>query len=186
MLDTPFAPWPCFTKEETEAVRRVLESNRVNYWTGGQGRDFEAEFAAFAKTHYAVALANGTLALDVALHALGLGVGDEVVVTPRTFLASVSSIINAGAVPVFADVDRDSQNITPESVESVLTPRTRAIVCVHLAGWPCEMEGILALAEQRNLSVIEDCAQATGALYRDRPVGSLGDIGAWSFCRTRS
>ena len=185
MLKSSFAPWPCFTEEETDAVSRVLESNQVNYWTGRQGRDFETEFAAFAKTRHAVALANGTLALDAALLALGLGAGDEIVVTPRTFLASVSSIINAGAVPVFADVDRDSQNITPASIEAVLTPRARAILCVHLAGWPCEMEGILALAEQRKLSVIEDCAQATGALYRDQPVGSFGDIGAWSFCQDK-
>lgn len=185
MLDTKFAPWPSFTEEEIEAVRLVLESNRVNYWTGGQGRDFEKEFAAFAGTSHAVALANGTVALDLALHALGLGAGDEVVVTPRTFLASVSSIINAGAVPVFADVDRDSQNITPESIKAVLTSRTRAIVCVHLAGWPCEMGGILALAEQHKLSVIEDCAQAHGALYRGQPVGSLGDISAWSFCQDK-
>jgi len=185
MLDTPFAPWPCFTEEETEAVRRVLESNRVNYWTGGQGRDFEKEFATFAKTRHAIALANGTVALDLALHALGLGPGDEVVVTPRTFLASVSCSINAGAIPIFADVDRDSQNITPESIEAVLTPRTRAIVCVHLAGWPCEMDGILALAEQHKLAVIEDCAQAHGASYRDQPVGSKGDIGAWSFCQDK-
>ena len=147
MLNTRFAPWPSFTEEEADAVQRVLESNRVNYWTGGQGRDFEDEFAAFAGTRHAIALANGTVALDLAFHALGLGTGDEVVVTPRTFLASVSSIINAGAVPVFADVDRDSQNITPESIERALTPRTRAIVCVHLAGWPCEMDGVLALAD---------------------------------------
>jgi dTDP-4-amino-4,6-dideoxygalactose transaminase len=157
----------------------------VNYWTGGQGRDFEKEFAAFANTRHAVALANGTLALDAALIALGLGAGDEVIVTPRTFLASVSSIINAGAVPVFADIDLDSQNITPATIEAVLTPRTRAIVCVHLAGWPCEMDGILALAEQHELSVIEDCAQAHGALYRGQPVGSFGAIGAWSFCQDK-
>lgn len=185
MLDTPFAPWPSFTEEEIDAVRQVLESNRVNYWTGGQGRDFEKEFAAFTKTGHAVALANGTLALDAALHALELGAGDEVVVTPRTFLASVSSIINAGAVPVFADVDLDSQNITPASIEAVLTPRTRAILCVHLAGWPCEMDGIVALAEQYDLSLIEDCAQAHGASYRDQPVGSFGDVGAWSFCQDK-
>jgi dTDP-4-amino-4,6-dideoxygalactose transaminase len=185
MLKTSFAPWPCFTEEETDAVRQVLESNRVSYWTGEQGRDFETEFAAFAKTRHAVALANGTVALDVALHALGIRDGDEVVVTPRTFLASASSIINAGAVPVFADVDLDSQNITPASIEAVLTSRTRAILCVHLAGWPCEMDGIMALAERHELSVIEDCAQAHGALYRDRPVGSFGDIGAWSFCQDK-
>jgi dTDP-4-amino-4,6-dideoxygalactose transaminase len=185
MLDTQFAPWPCFTAEETDAVRQVLESNRVNYWTGEQGRNFETEFATFAKTRYAIALANGTVALDAALIALDIGAGDEVVVTPRTFLASVSSIVNIGAIPKFADVDRDSQNITPQSIEAVLTPRTRAVVCVHLAGWPCEMDGILALAEQHKFSVIEDCAQAHGALYKGHPVGSFGAIGAWSFCQDK-
>ncbi|NNF46412.1 MAG: DegT/DnrJ/EryC1/StrS aminotransferase family protein [Desulfofustis sp.] len=185
MLDTHFAPWPCFVEEEIDAVRRVLETNRVNYWTGEEGRLFEKEFATFAETRHAIALANGTVALDAALRALGLGGGDEIVVTSRTFLASVSSIVNAGAVPVFADVDRDSQNITPASIEAVMTPRTRAIVCVHLAGWPCEMEGVLTLAKQHKLAVIEDCAQAHGAMYQDRPVGSIGDIGAWSFCQDK-
>lgn len=185
MLNTEFAPWPCFTEEEIKAVQRVLESNQVNYWTGVEGREFEKEFAAFTKTNHAVALANGTVALDAALQSLGIGAGDEVVVTPRTFLASASSIVNASAVPVFADVDRDSQNITPESIEVALTPRTRAVVCVHLAGWPCEMDGILALAEQHRFVVIEDCAQAHGATYRGQPVGSIGDIGAWSFCQDK-
>ena len=185
MLNTPFAPWPSYTAEEIEAVRQVLESNKVNYWTGQQARDFEVEFAAFAKTRHAIALANGTLALDSALQALGVGAEDEVIVTPRTFLASASSIINVGAIPIFADVDPDSQNITPESIEPLITPQTRAVVCVHLAGWPCEMEGILALASQHELSIIEDCAQATGAKYRNQPVGSFGDVGAWSFCQDK-
>ena len=121
----------------------------------------------------------------VALKALGIGQGDEVVVTPRTFLASVSCIINVGAVPVFADVDRNSQNITAETILPVLTPRTRAIICVHLAGWPCEMDPIMVLAEQHNLFVIEDCAQAHGARYRGRSVGSIGHVGAWSFCQDK-
>lgn len=185
MLDSGFAPWPSFSDEEVEAVRRVLQSNRVNYWTGDQGRAFEVEFAAYAGTRHAVALANGTVAIDLALKALGIVPGDEVVVTPRTFLASVSCIVNAGAVPVFADVDLDSQNITPESVEAQLTPRTRAILCVHLAGWPCEMDGMLALAKEHDLAIIEDCAQAHGARYRGRAVGSFGDIGAWSFCQDK-
>jgi len=185
MLDTPFAPWPSFSTEEIDAVRGVLATNRVNYWTGDHGRKFEKEFAAFAKTRYAIALANGTVALDAALIALDIGAGDEVIVTPRTFLASVSSIVNVGAIPIFADVDRDSQNITPDSIEAVLTTRTRAIVCVHLAGWPCEMGGILALAQHHDLAVIEDCAQAHGALYKGQPVGSFGAIGAWSFCQDK-
>lgn len=185
MLNTPFEPWPSYTEEEVEAVRAVLMSNKVNYWTGDEGRAFETEFAAFSGTRNAVALSNGTLALELALHALEIGAGDEVVVTPRTFLASVSSIVNVGATPVFADVDRDSQNITPASVEKVLSPSTKAILCVHLAGWPCEMDGMLEIAQHNNLTVIEDCAQAHGARYRNRPVGSLGDVSAWSFCQDK-
>ncbi len=185
MLNGPFPPWPDFTADEREAVDRVLRSNRVNYWTGEEGRAFEREFARFAEAEYAVAVSNGTTALDLALHGLGIGEGDEVIVTPRTFLASVSSIVNAGATPVFADVDRDSQNITPETVAPRITDRTRAILAVHLAGWPCDMAPLMALAEAHGLRVIEDCAQAHGARYRGRSVGCLGDVAAWSFCQDK-
>ncbi len=188
MLNGPFSPWPSFSEEEGDAVRDVLLSNRVNYWTGTEGKQFEKEFADYVGAEYAVAVANGTVALDLALKALNIGAGDEadeVIVTSRTFIASVSSIVNSGAVPVFADVDRDSQNVTAESIAKVLTPRTRAIVCVHLAGWPCDMEPILELAREHNLYVIEDCAQAHGALYKGRSVGSIGDIGCWSFCQDK-
>lgn len=185
MLNTPFSPWPSYTDEEAEAVRDVILSNRVNYWTGDQCRLFEEEFAAWSGCQYAVAVANGTVALDVALQALGMGAGDEVVVTPRTFLASASCIVNAGAVPVFADIDRDSQNITAETIRQVITSRTRAIICVHLAGWPCDMDPIMALADEFGLKVIEDCAQAHGASYKGRPVGSIGHVGAWSFCQDK-
>jgi dTDP-4-amino-4,6-dideoxygalactose transaminase len=185
MLGTIFSPWPSFTEEEANAVRDVILSNKVNYWTGQETRQFEVEFAAWAGTEYAVALTNGTVALDLALIALGIGKGDEVIVTSRTFLASVSSIVNAGAIPVFADVDRDSQNFTARSIEAVLTHRTRALICVHLAGWPCDMDPIMELAAQHDLKVIEDCAQAHGAHYKGRPVGSIGHIGAWSFCQDK-
>lgn len=185
MLNTPFSPWPSFSDEEANAVRDVLLSNRVNYWTGTEGREFEKEFAAWAGCQHAIALANGTVALDVALWAMGIGEGDEVIVTPRTFLASASSIANAGAVPVFAEVDRDTQNITAESIAAVLTEKTAAIVVVHLAGWPCDMDPIMALAEQHAVYVIEDCAQAHGATYKGRPVGSIGHVGAWSFCQDK-
>ncbi|HEY0846163.1 MAG TPA: DegT/DnrJ/EryC1/StrS aminotransferase family protein [Noviherbaspirillum sp.] len=185
MLNTPFSPWPSFTEEEGDAVRAVLMSNKVNYWTGNECRKFEDEFAAWIGTRHAVSLANGTLALDVALKALGIGAGDEVVVTPRTFLASASCVVTAGAKPVFADVDMDSQNITAQTIEAVLTPRSRAIICVHLAGMPCDMDPIMALAEERNLFVIEDCAQAHGARYKGRMVGSIGHVGAWSFCQDK-
>ncbi|NYT62140.1 DegT/DnrJ/EryC1/StrS aminotransferase family protein [Alcaligenaceae bacterium] len=185
MLNTPFSPWPSFTIEEADAVREVILSNKVNYWTGQECGKFEQEFATWTRSKHAVALGNGTLALDVALKALGLQPGDEVVVTPRTFLASVSCIINAGATPVFAEVDRDSQNITATTILAVLTPKTRAIICVHLAGWPCDMDPIMALARQHDLYVIEDCAQAHGAQYKGQPVGSIGHIGAWSFCQDK-
>ena len=185
MLNTPFSPWPSFSEEEADAVRDVILSNKVNYWTGQECREFETEFAAWGGSECAIALANGTVALDLALKALGIAEGDEVVVTPRTFLASVSSIVNAGAIPIFADVDRDSQNITVDTILAVLTPRTRAIICVHLAGWPCDMDPIMALAVEHDLKVIEDCAQAHGALYKGRPVGSIGHVGAWSFCQDK-
>lgn len=185
MLNTPFSPWPSFTEEEANAVRDVILSNKVNYWTGQECREFEREFATWAGTQYAIALANGTVALDLAFKALGIGAGDEVIVTSRTFLASASSIVNAGAVPVFADVCADSQNITAETIAAVLTPKTRAIVCVHLAGWPCDMDSIMALAQEHNLLVVEDCAQAHGALYKGKSVGSIGHVGAWSFCQDK-
>ncbi|MDD7804233.1 MAG: DegT/DnrJ/EryC1/StrS aminotransferase family protein [Endozoicomonas sp. (ex Botrylloides leachii)] len=185
MLNAPFSPWPSFTKEEADAVSQVLLSNKVNYWTGNESRQFEKEFAQYCGTHYAIALANGTLALDLALQSLKVGVGDEVIVTPRTFIASASSIVNAGAKPVFADVHQDSQNITADTIRAVLTERTKAVICVHLAGLPCDMDPIMALAVKHNLYVIEDCAQAHGAKYKGRSVGSIGHIGAWSFCQDK-
>ncbi|KDP84474.1 DegT/DnrJ/EryC1/StrS family aminotransferase [Cupriavidus basilensis] len=185
MLNTGFSPWPSFSAEEMASVQDVLASNKVNYWTGTECREFEREFAAWVGVEHAVALANGTLALDVALKALDIGPGHEVVVTSRTFLASVSSIVLAGATPVFADVDRDDQNITAETVRAVLSPRTKAIICVHLAGWPCDMDPIMALAKEHGLAVIEDCAQAHGAFYKGRAVGSIGHVSAWSFCQDK-
>lgn len=185
MLNTPFSPWPSFSEEEANCARDVILSNKVNYWTGQECRQFEREFAAWTETDFAVAVANGTVALDLALLALGIGTGDEVIVTSRTFLASVSSIINAGAVPVFADVNADSQNIDVSTISAVLSPRTKAIICVHLAGWPCDMDPIMALAAEHGIRVIEDCAQAHGARYKGRPVGSIGHIGAWSFCQDK-
>jgi len=185
VLNTPFSPWPSYTIEEADAVRETLLSNRVNYWTGQECRAFESEFASWVGTERAVAMSNGTVALDAALRAFGVDAGDEVVVPPRTFLATASAIVNAGAIPVFADVDRNSQNITADTIYRVLTPRTRGIVCVHLAGWPCDMDPIMELAAGRGLFVLEDCAQAHGARYHGRSVGSIGHAGAWSFCQDK-
>ncbi|MFM5340996.1 DegT/DnrJ/EryC1/StrS family aminotransferase [Aeromonas veronii] len=185
MLNTTFSPWPSFTKEEADAVSQVILSNKVNYWTGNECREFEKEFAAWVDSEYAISLANGTLALDVAIKALGVGAGDDVVVTPRTFLASASAIVTAGANPVFADVDLNSQNITAESIAKVLTPNTKAVIVVHLAGMPADMDPIMELAAEHGFYVIEDCAQAHGAKYKGRSVGSIGHVGAWSFCQDK-
>lgn len=185
MLNTPFSPWPSFSQEEADAVSQVLLSNKVNYWTGNECREFEKDFAAWVGCEYAIALGNGTLALDVALKALGVGEGDEVITTPRTFLASASSIVTSGAAPVFADVNLNSQAITAESIQAVLTPKTKAVIVVHLAGMPAEMDAIMALSEQHGFYVIEDCAQAHGAKYKGRSVGTIGHIGAWSFCQDK-
>ena len=182
---TPLPPWPSYTEEEIAAVHEVLASGRVNYWTGDEGREFEREFADYVGVAHGIALANGSVAIELALIALGIGPGDEVIVTPRSFIASASSIVIRGATPVFADVDADSQNITAATVEPLIGPRTKAIICVHLAGWPCDMDPILTLARKHNLKVIEDCAQAHGARYRGRPVGSFGDMAAFSFCQDK-
>ncbi|EHK9043994.1 DegT/DnrJ/EryC1/StrS family aminotransferase [Vibrio vulnificus] len=185
MLNTPFSPWPSFTQEEADAVSRVLLSNKVNYWTGTECREFEKEFAAWTGCEYSIALGNGTLALDLALKALGVGEGDEVITTSRTFLASASAIVTAGANPVFADVDLNSQNITAETIDAVVTEKTKAVIVVHLAGMPAEMDAIMALAAERGFYVIEDCAQAHGAKYKGHSVGTIGHIGAWSFCQDK-
>jgi dTDP-4-amino-4,6-dideoxygalactose transaminase len=177
--------WPLFADDEIEAVVQVLRSGKVNYWTGHEGRLFEREFAAFVGCDHAVAVVNGTAALECALKALGIGSGDDVITASRTFIASASCAVMLGARPVIADVDHDSQNITAESIDRVLTPRTKAIVAVHLAGWPCEMDEILALAHERGIKVVEDCAQADGATYKGRPIGSLGDVAAFSFCQDK-
>ena len=191
MLNTYLAPWPSFTEEEAKAVTAVIQSNRVNYWTGQEGRSFEREFAQWTGSNHAIALSNGTLALDLALQGLGIGTAyggkstDEVIVTPRTFIASASCVVNAGAIPVFADVDRDSGVISTETVQPVLSENTKAIIPVHLAGWPCDMDGLMSLALNHDVKIIEDCAQAHGARYKGRSVGSIGHVGAWSFCQDK-
>jgi dTDP-4-amino-4,6-dideoxygalactose transaminase len=177
--------WPHFDEEQVEAVAALLRSGRVNYWTGTIGREFEREYAEYLGRRHAIALANGTVALELALEAFGVGNGDEVVVPARTYIATASCAVMRGAVPIVADVDRDSQCITAETIAAVLTPRTRAVIVVHLGGWPAEMDPIMDLARERNLVVIEDCAQAHGAYYRGRPVGSIGHAGAFSFCQDK-
>lgn len=185
MVNNNFSPWPSYSQEEADAVRDILLSNKVNYWTGDVSRKFEKEFSRWSGSKYSVALSNGTMALDAAFKVLNLNKDDEVIVTSRSYIASVSSIVNSGAKPVFVDVDLESQNITPESISSAITDKTKAIVCVHLAGWPCEMDEIMTLANKFGLFVIEDCSQAHGASYKGKSVGSIGHIGCWSFCQDK-
>jgi hypothetical protein len=183
--DAPFPPWPFYAQDEIDAAVRVLASGKVNYWTGEEARLFEREYAEHVGCAHAVALANGTLALELTLQALDIGAGHEVVVPSRTFIATASCAVMRGARPVIAEIDPVSQNLTAETVRAVLSPRTRAIIAVHLAGWPCDMDPIIALARDRGLKVIEDCAQAHGAIYKGRPVGSIGDAGVFSFCQDK-
>jgi dTDP-4-amino-4,6-dideoxygalactose transaminase len=183
--EQPFAPWPHFTRDEIKTVESVLESGRVNYWTGEHGRLFEKEYAESIGAKYGIAVANGTVGLELALHAIGIGHGDEVVVTSRSFVASASCVAMRGAIPVFADVDADSQNLSAETIGRVLSENTRAIIVVHLAGWACDMDSISALAIRHGLKIIEDCAQAHGSTYKGRSVGSMGTINAFSFCQDK-
>lgn len=177
--------WPYFESDEIESVAEVLKSGKVNYWTGSECKSFEKEYSEYVGMPYCISLANGTLALELALRALEIGVGDDVIVPSRTFIASASCVVACGAQPIVADIDRDSQNITVDAIAQVITPKTKAIIVVHLAGWPCDMDHILEYAKQHNLKVIEDCAQAHGARYKGKPIGSFGDAAAFSFCQDK-
>jgi dTDP-4-amino-4,6-dideoxygalactose transaminase len=181
----PLPSWPHYAPDEVERVRDVLESGKVNYWTGKEGRAFESEFASHVGMPYCVALSNGTVALELALLCMRIGPGDHVIVPSKTFIATASCVVSRGAVPVVADVDPESQDISVETIEKAVTPQTRAIIVVHLAGWPCEMDPILEFAKARKIRVIEDCAQAHGAEYRGKKIGALGDASTFSFCQDK-
>ena len=185
MLNSVLPPWPLYTNDEINAVSEVLQSGQVNYWTGKQCRDFESEFADWSAVKHAICVANGTVALDLALYGLGVGEGDEVIVTPRTFLASASCVVNSRATPIFADVDLNTQALSAETIMPHINHKTKAIIVVHLAGMPADMDPIMELAREHKLLVIEDCAQAHGAVYKGKPVGGIGDVGAWSFCQDK-
>jgi hypothetical protein len=180
-----FSPWPFFADDEIQAVVNVLKSGKINQWTGNEVLAFEKEFAAYVEVFYAVALANGSLALDTALTALAIGKGDEVIVTPRSFVASAGCVALHGAVPVFVDVDQDSQNITLETISKAVTSKTKAVIAVNLAGWPCDLASIKSFCEKHHLFLIEDCAQAHGAAFKGKKAGSFGDCAIFSFCQDK-
>lgn len=177
--------WPHYSNDEIEAVARVLRSGKVNQWTGPEVKQFEDDFAAYIGTSHGIAVANGTVSLELILKAWGIGEGDEVIVTPRSFLASASTVAWVGATPVFADVNPDTQALSAETIAPVLTPNTKAILVVHLAGRPAEMDGIMELAGANDLLVLEDCAQAHGAEYKGVNVGAIGHAGSFSFCQDK-
>ncbi len=182
---TPLPDWPFYNEDTVAAVTEVLQSGQVNYWTGNRGREFEQGFARFSDTRFAVAVANGSVALELALRGVGLQPGDEVITTCRSFIATAGSIVLCGGKAIFADIEPESQNISARTIAPLITPRTRAVIVVHHAGLACDMDPILALAGQHGFQVIEDCAQAHGARYKGRPVGGLGHVGCWSFCQDK-
>ena len=184
-MSDAYAPWPIYAEDEIRAVEAVLRSGRVNYWTGSESRAFEREFACFTGVAHSLFVANGTMALEIALRALNLPPGSEVVTTPRTFIATSSAVVSAKLKPVFADVDPQSGNITVDTVQAVLTSRTAAVLVVHLGGWPADVLGLRALCDAAGLALIEDCSQAHGAKIGGRHVGTFGDVAAWSFCQDK-
>ena len=185
LLNEPLPGWPHYDDSMLDAIASVLRSGKVNYWTGEEGRRFEDEFAASMGVDKAIALANGTLALEAALYGLGVGDGDEVITSSRTFIASASCVVMQGGRPVLCEVDRISQNVTADTIRACITGKTKAVIAVHLAGWPCDMDLIMDLAREHGLYVIEDCAQASGATRRGKVVGSSGHVGTFSFCQDK-
>ena len=185
-VTTPLPPWPQFDETAIAAVEAVLRSGRVNYWTGPKGMAFEEAFAAWQGSRFAISTATGTAALHVALAALGIGPGDEVIVPSYTFIATSFAVVQAGAIPRFADVNRDDHCLSVESAERLVTERTRAIIPVHLYGNVCDMEAILAFAARHNLFVIEDNAEAVGGVYKGRKTGTIGHMAACSFCQNKT
>lgn len=177
--------WPRFEEDELLAVQDVLRSGKVNYWTGIVGKEFESDFSKYIGVKYGIAVANGTLALELALKGLGLSEGDEVIVPSATFIATASSVVAVGATPVVADIDPFTHNITAESIDSVCSSRTKAVICVHLAGLPCEMDALVSACKKHKLFLVEDCAQSHGASYKGKKCGAFGDVSAFSFCQDK-
>lgn len=177
--------WPQMSQKMIDSVSNVLESGKLNQWNNPAVKDFEEKFAKHIGSNYAVAVFNGSVSLELCVRTLGLKEGDEVIVTSRTFLASATCVAWYGIKPIFVDVDEESQNITLETIQSAITSNTKAVILVHLAGWPCDVKEICDYCREKNIYVIEDCAQAHGAKYNGRHVGTWGDINAWSFCQDK-
>lgn len=185
MRRSPMPSWPVIPDEAIPAVGNVLASGKINYWTGTETRDFEYEYATYLGVDRTLAVANGTVAIEVALRTFGVGPGDEVIVPSRTFIATAGAVVAVGATPVVADIDPLTNGLTAETVALALSPRTKAVIPVHLGGYPTDIEPIANLAHQVGAVVIEDCAQAHGATIGGRPVGTIADAGCFSFCQDK-
>src|SRR4051812_20194689 len=177
----PFPAWPVFGEAEEQAVVRALRSGKWGKTEGNEVANFERRFADYHQAKHGIGVQNGTVSLRIALLAAGIEAGDEGIVPPYTFLATATAIVEANATPIFVDIDRDSFNIDPKQIEAAITPRTRAIIPVHLGGLPCDMDAIMAIARKHNLTVIEDAAHAHGSEYKGRRVGAVGHFGSFSF-----
>ena len=177
--------WPNFSKSLVSKVGKIIKSGTINYTIGPYGKIFENQFSKFIGTKYSVAVCNGTAALEVAIKSLKLPKKSKILVPARSFFSSASCIVNTGHIPIFLDVDRQTQNISVNEIEKKMTKDTRVIICVHLAGLPCDMYKIKKIAKKKNLKIIEDCSQAHGASINKKYVGSFGDLSTWSFCNDK-
>jgi len=182
----PIRPRPTIEDEEIQAVVDVLKSRNLSSLVGDKTKKFEEEFAKYNGVRFAIATSNGTTALHVALAAAEVGAGDEVIVPAFTFVATASCVLHQDAIPVFADINEETFTIDPDDVKRKITERTKAIIVVHLFGHPADMDEIMRIAQERNIVVVEDCAQAIGAEYKGRKVGSIGHVSAFSFYATKN
>lgn len=177
--------WPFYSNKIANSVKNTIKSGKVNYWTGNLCSKFEKNFSKFINIKYSCSISNASVGLEMALNALDIKKNDEVIVPSRTYITSASAILRVNAKPIFADIEKNSLNIDINSIKKNINRNTKAIICVHLAGYPCDMKNILKIAKKNNLKVIEDCSQAHGAMIKNRSVGSFGDISVWSFCNDK-
>lgn len=180
-----YPSWPTYSRKEINLVSSILKTGKTNFWTGKYCNLFENKFAKYFSRKFAISVSSGSVALDLAVKSLGLKKNDEVLVTPRSYIASASCVVSHNLKPIFVDVDLDSQNILPDDIERKITKKTKAIILVHLAGHPCEMSKIIKICKLKKIKIIEDCSQAHGAKYKSKFVGSFGDISIWSFCNDK-
>lgn len=179
-----FPSWPIFGEEERKSLLGVFESGK--WWYGEKVKEFEEKFAAFQDAKYAVTCSNGTVALEASLIACGVGAGDEVIVPPYTFIATATAALNVNAIPVFADIDIETANIDLEDLKRKITPQTKAIIPVHFAGLPCDMDALSDIAQSHELKIIEDACHSWGTKWKGKGTGALGDCGAFSFQMTKN